>query len=189
MRTVVIVLSVLVSTGVVFSQAFRPSSLNLEAHETGTGVSTQTKWQDGYGGYDRDYRQRKKIIVTVRDLSRRAPQLIARVYFVARPLNGGPRFIYAIKELPISLNGKLETSSEIESPDVKSSVQNYPSLGAKYVAGADIDGWIVIGEVGGQPFQIRASSQTLLEIAQVSGRQRESFAEMVADYEKATKRK
>src|SRR5437016_967263 len=64
-----------VGTVSVFGQGFRPSSLNLEAHETGTGVSTQTKWQDDYGGYDRDYRQRKKIIVTVRDLSRKAPRL------------------------------------------------------------------------------------------------------------------
>jgi hypothetical protein len=169
------------------SQTFRPSSLNLEAHETGTGVATQTKWRDDYGGYDRDYRQRKKIVVTVRDLSRKAPGLVAHIYFIARPLNGAPRFIYAHKEMPIDLKGQLEASVEIGSPDLKSSVQNYPLLGAKYVAGADFDGWIVVGEVNGQPFQVRASSQTLLEIAQGNARQRDSFPDMITDYEKASK--
>jgi hypothetical protein len=62
-------------------------------------------------------------------------------------------------------------------------------LGAKYVAGADIDGWIVVGEVNGQSFQIRASNQTLLEMAQGNPRQTDSLAAMIADYEKATKRK
>jgi hypothetical protein len=182
-------LFVFVAVATVVSQTFRSSSLNLEAHETGTGVATQTRWRDNYGGYDRDYRQRKKIIVTVRDLSRKAPPIVARVYFVARPLNGAQRFIYAQRELPINLNGQLEISADVGSPDLKSSVQSYPLLGAKYVAGADIDGWIVVGEVNGQTFQVRAANQNLLEIAQGNARQRDSFQEMIADYDKVAKRK
>jgi hypothetical protein len=119
MKRVVAATMSLIGAVSVLAQTFRPSSLNLEAHETGTGVSTQTKWEDGYGGYDRDYLQHKKIIVTVRDLSRKAPRLVAHVYFIARPLNGAPRFIYAQLELPIDLKGQLEATAEVGSPDLK----------------------------------------------------------------------
>lgn len=168
------------------AQTFQPSSLNLEAHETGTGVLTQSKWETGHGSYGRDYRQRKKIVVTIRDLSRKAPPLIAHVYFVARPLNGEPKFIYGHSELPIDLGGQLEASADVVAPDLKSSVQNYATRGKQNVAGAEINGWIVVGECNKQPFLVRASNQTLLEIAQGNPRQSSSLPAMIADYQKAT---
>jgi len=167
------------------SQTFRAASLSLEAKEVGTGISTQRNWETDYGSYDRDYRKRKQISITVRDLSRKAPPLVAQVYFIARPLNGAPRFIYSQSALPVDLAGRIEATAAIAAPDLKSSVQNYAALGRKYVAGADIDGWIVVGEVNGQPFGIRASSQTLLEIAQGNPRQRESLAGLIREYEDA----
>lgn len=88
--------------------------------------------------------------------------------------------------MPVDLKGRLEVIVDVVAPDLKSSVQNYAALGRRYVAGADIDGRIVVGEYDRQAFQVRASSQTLLEIAQGSPRQSVLLAAMIADYQKAT---
>jgi hypothetical protein len=48
-------------------------------------------------------------------------------------------------------------------------------------SGADIDGWIVIGECEGHTFQVRASRQRLLDLAE---RDRPKLDSMVADYER-----
>src|SRR4051794_39395100 len=104
MKRVLSMCIVLVATNAATqSQTFQVASLNLEAKEVGTGVSTQHNWETDYGSYDRDYRKRKQIAVTVRDLSRKAPRLTVHVYFVARPLNRAPRFIYSEASSPIDL--------------------------------------------------------------------------------------
>jgi hypothetical protein len=156
---------------------FNVSSLSLDAHERATADGTQTRWTTVYGSYHRDYRRRKKIVVIVHDLSRHAPSVTVHVYFIARRLQDDTRFIYDAKELPIEFDGQLEATTEIEMPILGASETYYSSINARYVGGADIDGWIVAGEVGGKMFGTKASGPALLDIAQ----QQDFLAKMVAE--------
>ena len=157
----------------------------MEAKEVETRVDTQHNWETDYGSYDRDYRKRTAIEVTVRDFSRKSPPATAHIYFIARALKGGPRFIYAQRDLPINFSGQLAVVARVDAPDLKSSVVNFAALGQQYVAGAEMDGWAVVGEVGGKTFQTKASRQPLLDTLLRPGP--ESMETMLAAYLNATK--
>jgi hypothetical protein len=156
---------------------FNVSSLSLDAHERATADGTQTRWLTTYGSYHRDYRRQKKIILIVHDLSRHAPPVTAHVYFVARQAKDDRRFIYNAKEVPIELHGQLEATAETEMPTLDASETYKSFTNARYVNGADIDGWIVVGEVSGKTFGIKASGPALLDVAQ----HRDILDKMVAE--------
>ena len=61
-------------------------SLSLDAHEIGTADGYQSYWEADLGSYDRDYSRGKRILVTIRDFSRKVPKCQIDVYFIARPL-------------------------------------------------------------------------------------------------------
>src|SRR5438552_15502274 len=90
--------------GIAFAASASAGSLNLEAHETGTADGTYTNWSTDYGSYDRDFRRRKRIIITVRDLSRAVPSVIVDVYFIGHPMgNTEPLFVYGYTTVPVEL--------------------------------------------------------------------------------------
>ena len=66
--------------------------------------------------------------------------------------------------------------------DLHARMINLSALGQQYERGADMDGWIVVGKVGDRVFGIRASSQTLLALAQNDSRQDETLAGLVDQY-------
>jgi hypothetical protein len=160
--------------------ATRAEAQNLEVHEVGTGDLTTNNWQTTWGSYDRDHHQTKNLRITVRDVTRRVPKAQLLVYFVARPLRTGTRFIYSHRSLPVVFGNRIEITEELPAPSIKSNEQNYALSGRRYSSGAVMDGWIVIGRVGSQVFDARASSQTLLDIAKDNGRQPESLQAMIA---------
>jgi hypothetical protein len=161
------------------------ASLSLESHEIGTRDTFQSHWETDWGSYDRDYARGKRILVTVRDFSRKVPSCDVAVYFIARPLfTAAGRFIYDRKEFSPQFRGRLEISGPVSSQDLHARILNLAALGQKYGSGAEMDGWIVVGKLEGRVFDIRASSQTLLEIAHENPRQPESLRQMIADYEK-----
>jgi len=166
------------------TSTFNVSSLSLEAHERATADGTQTRWTTTYGSYHRDYRRQKKIILIVHDLSRHAPPVTAHVYFVARQVKDDRRFIYNAKELPIELHGQLEATVETEMPTLDASETYHSFINARYVSGADIDGWIVVGEVSGKTFGVKASGPALLDVAQ----HRDILDKMVAESDIRTHR-
>ncbi|GEM_PF-6625412 len=140
-------------------------SLSLDAHEIGTKDSFQSYWEDWGGSYDRDYARGKRVLVTVRDFSRKVPQCDVTVYFVAHPVfDPQHRFIYDRKEFPVRFRGRLEASGPVSASDLHARIVNIVGF-ARYGRGAEMDGWIVIGEVNGQVFDVKASGPTLLEIA------------------------
>jgi len=157
-------------------------SLSLEAHETGTGDGTFTKWYTEWGSYDRDFTRQKRILITVRDFSRKVPAVRLHVYFIGHPMGRSePLFVYGYTSFPVELNGDLEVQGEVDAPPLGANVQHYALSGISYVSGGDIDGWIVIGEYQGRPFQVRASRQKLLELAE---RDRSTLEAMVDQYER-----
>jgi hypothetical protein len=160
--------------------ATRAEAQSLEAHEVGTGDSTIDNWATTWGSYDRDHHQTKNLRITVRDVTRRVREAQLLVYFVARPLPTGNRFIYSHRALPVVFGNRIEITGEIPAPSIKSNEQNYALSGRRYSSGAVMDGWIVIGRVGSQVFDARASSQALLDIAHDNGRQPESLQAMLA---------
>ena len=160
--------------------AMRAGAQSLEAHEVGTGDSTISNWETTWGSYDRDHHQTKNLRITVRDVTRRVREAQLLVYFVAHPLPTGNRFIYSHRVLPVVFGNRIEITGEIPAPSIKSNEQNYALSGRRYSSGAVMDGWIVIGRVGSQVFDARASSQALLDIAQDNGRQPESLQAMIA---------
>ena len=163
---------------------FNVSSLSLEAHELATADGTQTRWTTTYGSYHRDYRRQKKIILIVHDLSRHAPPVTAHVYFVARQVKDDRRFIYHAKEVPIELHGQLEATAETEMPTLGASETYHSFTNTKYISGADIDGWIVVAEVSGKTFGVKASGPALLDVAQ----HRDILDKMVAESDIRTHR-
>ena len=164
----------------------RAGSLNLEAHESGTGDGTYTKWYTDYGSYDRDFHRTKRIVIAVRDLSRKSPPILVRVYFIAHPQGRtGPLFVYGEAAIPVDLEGKLEITGEVDAPSLQANIRRYVGLGVIYQSGADIDGWIVVGETMDGPFQIRASRQGLLDLAT---QRPDELEEMIAQYRSRTGR-
>jgi hypothetical protein len=154
-------------------------SLSLEAHEIGTKDSFQSHWED-WGNYDRDYARGKRILVTVRDLSRKVPQCDITVYFIARPVfDAEHRFIYDRKEFPVRFRGRIEVAGPVAASNLHARIVNLGGF-ARYGRGAEMDGWIVIGEVKGQVFDVKASGPTLLEMAKSSG-----LRDMERDYYEA----
>jgi hypothetical protein len=122
----------------------------------------------------------------VRDFSRKIPSADIDVYFIARPVfRTAWRFIYDHKAFTVEFRNRIEVVGPVQANELKASIQNYASLGLMYGSGADMDGWIVVGSLNGKIFDLRASSQTLLEIAQENKRQQESLVAMVAAYHKA----
>lgn len=160
--------------------AMRAEAQSLEAHEVGTGDSTISNWETTWGSYDRDHHQTKNLRITVRDVTRRVREAQLLVYFVAHPLPTGNRFIYSHRVLPVVFGNRIEITGEIPAASIKSNEQNYALSGRRYSSGAVMDGWIVIGRVGSQVFDARASSQALLDIAHDNGRQPESLQAMIA---------
>ena len=168
----------------------RAGSLSLEAHEIGTNDSFHSNWQTDWGSYDRTYHRGKRILVTVRDFSRKIPMCDISVYFVAHQVfNSNDRFIYDRKEFSPQFRGRIEISGPVDAAELRARIVNLAGLGQVYGSGADLDGWIVVGKVDNRIFDIRASNQTLLEIAQGNERQAQSLAEMIGDYEKALGRR
>jgi hypothetical protein len=140
-------------------------SLSLDAHEIGTKDSFQSYWENWAGSYDRDYARGKRILVTVRDFSRKIPQCDITVYFVAHPVfNSEQRFIYDKKEFPVRFRGRIEVAGPVTASDLHARIVNLAGF-ARYGRGAEMDGWIVIGELRGQVFDVKASGPTLLDIA------------------------
>jgi hypothetical protein len=165
-------------------------SLSLDAHETGTDNSFHSNWETDWGSYDREYHRGKRIVVTVRDFSRKLASCDVSVYFVAHPLfNPNVRFIYDRKQFSPEFRGRIEVAGPVDAAELKARVTNYALLREQYGTGADLDGWIVIGRYNGQVFDIRASSQTLLEIAQANPRQSQTLSQMIEDYERTSSKR
>ena len=179
-------LSMLVGLTVALAASAPAGSLNLEAHESGTGDGTYTKWYTEAGSYDRDFHRTKRIVITVRDLSRKSPPVMIHVYFIAHPQGQSqPLFVYGEAAIPVDLEGRIEMTGEIDAPSLQANIQRYVGLGIIYQSGADIDGWIVVGETDAGPFQIRASRQALLDLAT---QQPDQLDQMLAEYRRRTGR-
>lgn len=161
--------------------------LSLEVHEFGTGDQWYTRWEDEYGGYDRDFHRWKSVVITLRDFSRRSPGADLSAYFIATPPTdpNGRHFIYDRTEGFIEFGGQLEWKRVVSARWLKARVLNLPLIGRSHASGADMNGWIVIGKSNGSTFGTYASSQKLLDIA--LGHGPESFDTMVANYEKAAR--
>jgi hypothetical protein len=169
-------------------QSERVSALSLDAHEIGTADGFRSYWETDWGSYDRDYARGKRILVTIHDFSRKIQKCEINVYFIARPLfTQNVHFIYDRKRFFPELRGRIEVSGPVGAADLHARILNLAALGERYGNGADMDGWIVVGKLRDRVFGIRASSQTLLEIAEASPRQAENLAKMIADYERATR--
>jgi hypothetical protein len=158
-------------------------SLSLDAHEIGTADGYQSHWETDWGSYDRDYSRGKRILVTIRDFSRKIPKCQIDVYFIARPLfQPYQHFIYDHRRLTPQLRGRLEISGPVAARDLHARMVNLVALGQQYGQGADMDGWIVIGKAGDRVFGLRASSQTLLAVAQNDSGQNETLVDLIEQY-------
>jgi hypothetical protein len=125
------------------------------------------------------------LLIKVRDFSRKAGSVTIHVYFIGHPIERDwPLFVYGHAAIPVELNGDLEVSGAIDAPPLPGHISNFG--GVRLVRGADIDGWIVIGEFNNEPFDVRASRQRLLDLAE---RSPERLADMVAVYESTRRRR
>ena len=160
-------------------------SLSIEAHEIGTADGTVNRWFVAWDYYSRDFTRQKKLQITVRDFSRKIPAVTVQVYFIGHPMgNPEPLFVYGHATIPVELGGKLEVKGAVDAPPIRARVNRIGGL--EYARGADIDGWIVIGEHEGKPFQVRASRQRLLDLAE---KDRPTLDAMVAEYEETRPRR
>ncbi len=161
-------------------------SLSLEVHEIGTADGYQSYWENDWGIYDREYACGKRILVTIHDFSRKVRKCQIDVYFIARPLfQPDERFIYDHRRLFPQMRGRLEIKGPVAARDLHARMLNLAALGRSYGRGADMDGWIVIAKVGSRVFGMRASSQTLLAVAQNDSRQHETLSDLIEWYNSA----
>ena len=163
-------------------------SLSLSAHEIGTADSYQSRWEGDWGSsYDRSYTRGKRILVTIRDTSRKVPKVQVDVYFVARPvLDPATHFIYDHRRLFPHLRGRIEINGPVAAVDLHARMVNLSGLGGPiYGKGADMDGWIAIGSVDDHVFGIAASSRTLEAIAREDPSSPERLSDLVNGYRKA----
>lgn len=137
------------------------SGFVLDAHETSTGQNTDHNWETNWGSYDRTYSQDKRIVIAVHDVRRNSAVCTIDVYFVAKALVDGELYIYGHQPLRLTVNQGIEARTEIAAPALGSRVLNLEMLGEKYVAGGQIEGWIVTAKIAGQPFGSKASSGPL----------------------------
>lgn len=161
-------------------------SLSIDAHESGTVSTFDILWQTDWGSYDRDNHQAKKLLVSVHDLSRKISRVDVEIFFVARNLGTGKWLIYKRANIPVEMQGLIEVQGYVQSPLIKLNEKNYAALGQHYASGLQMIGWIVRGKFDGQTFQVRASDQTLLEIAQGNPRRPISLEFLIAEYNKET---
>jgi hypothetical protein len=157
-------------------------SLSIEAHESGTVSSFDVLWQTSWGSYDRDNHQAKKLLVSVHDLSRKFPKVDVEILFLGVKQPSGNLVIYKRAEIPVEMKGLIEITGYVQSPIIKSNEQIYAALGERYASGIKMFGWIVRGKASGQVFQVCASNQTLLEIAQSNPRQSYKLDNLIAQY-------
>jgi hypothetical protein len=161
------------------AESGKPAALSLEAHETGTGDGTYNRWFVDWDYYSRDFVRQKRLLITIRDFSREVAEIKVQVYFIGHPMaREVPLFVYGHAIIPVELNGNLEVSGTIDAPPLEGHTSRI--AGVQMVHGSDIDGWIVIGEINNQRFQVRASRQRLLDLAQNGADQ---LDEMTAEYE------
>lgn len=158
-------------------------SLSINAHESGTVSSFDVLWQTGWGSYNRDNHQAKKLLVAVHDMSRKILRVEVEIFFIARDPGPGRLLIYKRTEIPVEMKGLIEVSGYVQSPAIKLNEQHYAALGEHRVSGLRMVGWIVRGKLHGQVFQARASDQTLLEIAQGNPRQPIDLEALIAESE------
>ena len=186
------VLAVLTLLGSLSAHAQLPGkirSLSIDAHESGTVSTFDIFWQTDWGSYDRDNRQAKKLLVSVHDLSRKIPRVDVEIFFIARNLGSGEWLIYKRADIPVEMKGQIEVKGYVQSPVIKLNEKNYAALGQRYTSGLQMIGWIVRGKFNGQIFQVRASDQTLLEIAQNNPRQPITFESLIAESEQQTRKR
>ena len=138
---------------------------SLDAHETGSGRAVEHNWETNYGSYDRNFYAGKRLFVSIHDLARSSARCVAEVNFIARTLADHTLCIYDRRLIRLNMEGGIEVKGEVDAPELKSNVQNYAALRQRYVSGAEIFGWVVVGKVGPQAFGMRASNQTLQDIA------------------------
>jgi hypothetical protein len=164
-------------------------SLSIDAHESGTVSTFDILWQTDWGSYDRDNYQGKKLLVSVHDLSRKIPKVDVEIFFIARNVSSGQALIYKRADIPVEMKGLIEVNGYVQSPLIKLNEQNYAALGQRYASGLQMVGWIVRGKFNSQIFQVRASDQTLLEIAQANPRQPISLESLIAETEKKSRKR
>jgi hypothetical protein len=184
-------LAALTLLGSLSAQAQLPGnirSLSIGAHESGTASTFDILWQTDWGSYDRDNHQAKKLLVSVHDLSRKIPRVDVEIFFIARDLGSGKWLIYKRADIPVEMKGLIEVKGYVQSPVVKLNEKNYAALGQHYASGLQMIGWIVRGKFNGQIFEVRASDQTLLEIAQGNPRQPISLESLIAESDKETRK-
>lgn len=160
-------------------------SLSIDAHETGTVSTYDILWQTDWGSYDRDNHQAKKLLVSVHDLSRKISKVEVEIFFIARDVGTRRLEIYKRADIPVEMKGQIEIKGYVESPLIKMNEQNYAALGQHYASGLQMIGWIVRGKLNGQIFQVRASDQTLLEIAQANPRQSITLDALITELQQA----
>lgn len=164
-------------------------SLSIDAHESGTISTFDILWQTDWGSYDRDNHQAKKLLVTVHDLSRKIPKVDVEIFFIARNLGTRGLEIYKRADIPVEMKGLIEVTGYVQSPLIKMNEQNYAALGQHYASGLQMAGWIVRGKFDGQIFQVRASDQTLLEIAQGNARQPVTLEALISELPRTSRPK
>ncbi|MFL6516431.1 MAG: hypothetical protein ACJ8M1_15550 [Chthoniobacterales bacterium] len=167
------------------SDSRKIAALSLEAHEIGTGDGTYDRWFVDWDYYSRDFVRQKRLLITIRDFSRQVSEVTVHAYFICHPIGReAPLAVYGHAIIPVQLNRNLEVSGTIDAPPLGGHTTRIGGFQSAH--GADIDGWIVSGEINNQRFQMRASRQRLLDLAENHPNE---LDEMISDYESKHRRR
>jgi len=163
-------------------RSLKPPPISMDVKETGTAKLKTVDWSTSYGSYDVAYYRDKDISVEVRNVGREPVKAVVTVYLVGKSLATDGRHILSRRALPFDLRPISTETQSMRSEGVDSSILNLSALGERWVSGSKLEGWMAVAIIDGQIVLSRASTPTLVRIAEG-----DELAKLVADFEKHEK--
>jgi hypothetical protein len=121
----------------------------------------------------------KKIVITVKNSARTAGPIAVHIYFVGKGPKG-ERFIYGDADLSVNLRGAPQASATVDVPELKSDPNRRAPKGFVLAGIGTKEGWIGLAQTQGRTFATKASTASLLEVAQ--GKSKDSLPAMISEY-------
>ncbi|HEX8309898.1 MAG TPA: hypothetical protein VF614_01190 [Chthoniobacteraceae bacterium] len=157
-----------------------PPDLGIDVHEVGTGKGIDRTWDAYYDKFEKDHYSTKGIKISIRNVSRRdTGDCKIFAYWMGKRLADKSVYVHHAEELSFGLGPLSSNECVFWSPLLASNKTSYGGRSYTTVAGAKMEGWLVVVSRDGRTVTGRASSpshETLL-------REPEKLQALIASYQ------
>ena len=144
-----------------------------EAKRLGSSRDTTTKWQDGFGGSDRDFSESIALELRIQNLRNTKTNATLEIFFVAKEASGNTRWVFDQSSDSIALDISTPIHLQKKSSKMKSTVMNDAFFGTRSARGGVLDGYIARLVSEGKVQRVCASSSALVAIGHDDARLQE----------------